>query len=154
PRRPAATRMGVELHVHPFHVDGWSRGRGGALARRVEGIGETLADLPLQIAAQCYLLLTCFHAGDYRGTEHHCRPLIQVLTGERVRERVGLAVFPAVISQAVLARVLAERGVFDEGDTHGQEAIRVAEALDHPFGLIWACLSLAYLNSVRGELST
>jgi len=125
----------------------------GALARRVEGIGETLADLPLRIAAQYYLLLTCFNAGDYRGTEDHCRRLIQLLTGERFRERFGLAVFPAVISRAVLARVLAERGVFDEGDTHGQEAVRVAEALDHPFGLIWACLSLAYLNSVRGELS-
>jgi len=123
------------------------------LARRVEGIGETLADLPLQIAAQYYLLLACFNAGDYRGTEDHCRRLIQLLTGERFRERFGLAVFPAVISRAVLARVLAERGMFDEGDSDGQQAIRLAEALDHPFGLIWACLSLAYLNSVRGELS-
>jgi len=46
-----------------------------------------------------------------------------------------------------------DRGVFDEGDAHGHEAIRIAEALDHPYSLIWACLGLAYLNSVRGELS-
>ena len=126
----------------------------GTFARRVEAIGETLADLPLQVAAQYYLLLSCFNAGDYRGTEHHCRRLTQQLPGERVRERFGLAVFPAVLARAVLARALAERGVFDEGHTHGQEAIRIAEALDHPFGLIWAFVSLAYLNSVRGELSS
>jgi tetratricopeptide (TPR) repeat protein len=29
----------------------------------------------------------------------------------------------------------------------------MAEALDHPFSLVWACLGLAYLNSVRGDLS-
>jgi tetratricopeptide (TPR) repeat protein len=56
------------------------------------------------------------------------------------------------MSRTYLARALAERGVFDEGDGHGQEAVRIAEALDHPFSLVWACLGLAYLNSARGEL--
>ena len=57
------------------------------------------------------------------------------------------------MSRAILARALAERGVFDEGDAHGHEAIRIAEALDHPFSVVVACLDLAYLKSVRGELS-
>jgi len=52
-----------------------------------------------------------------------------------------------------LARALAERGVFDEGDAQGQEAIRIAEGLDHPFSVVVGCLELAYLKSVRGELS-
>jgi tetratricopeptide (TPR) repeat protein len=33
------------------------------------------------------------------------------------------------------------------------EAIRIAEALDHPYSIIFACLWLAYLNGVKGELS-
>jgi|SoiMetStandDraft_2_1073263.scaffolds.fasta_scaffold92698_2 tetratricopeptide (TPR) repeat protein len=78
---------------------------------------------------------------------------MQGLQGERTRERFGLAVFPAMLSRAHLARTLAERGVFDEGDAHGQEAIRIAEALDHPLSIIFACLWLAYVESVRGELS-
>jgi tetratricopeptide (TPR) repeat protein len=41
----------------------------------------------------------------------------------------------------------------DEGDAHGQDAIRIAEALDHPFSVVVGCLDLAYLKSVRGELS-
>jgi tetratricopeptide (TPR) repeat protein len=36
---------------------------------------------------------------------------------------------------------------------HGQEAIRIAEALDQPFSIVVGCLDLAYLKSVRGEFS-
>src|SRR5437867_6006089 len=72
---------------------------------------------------------------------------------QRTRERCVLATFPAVYSRADQSRVLAERGIFDEGDTHGQEAIRIAEALDHPFSVVVGCLDLAYLKSVRGERS-
>ncbi len=122
-------------------------------AQRVEAIGETLGDVPLQVAAQYYLGLACYVSGDYRGTEHVYLRLAQLVQGDRARERFGLAVFPAVQSRAYLARTLAERGVFDAGDAHGQEAIRIAEALDHPVSIVWACLGLAYLNSVRGELS-
>jgi tetratricopeptide (TPR) repeat protein len=76
-----------------------------------------------------------------------------VLQGERTREQYGVAVFPAVLCRAVLARALAERGVFDEGDAVGHEAIHIAEALDHPYSIVWACLGLAYLNNLRGDLS-
>ena len=122
-------------------------------AQRVEAIGETLGDVSLQVVAQYYLLLACHASGDYRATEHGCRRLMQFLQGDQTRKRFGLASFPAVLSRAYLARTLAERGVFDEGDAHGQEAIQIAEALNHPFSLINAlCLGLAYVNSVRGEL--
>jgi tetratricopeptide (TPR) repeat protein len=123
------------------------------LAQRVETIGERLGDVPLQIAAQFYLAAASHLSGDYRGTERVCRRLMQSLHGQPTRERFGLLTSPAVWSRAQLARALAERGVFDEGDAHGQEAIRIAEALDHPFSVVVGCLDLAYLKSVRGELS-
>jgi len=123
------------------------------LAQRVETIAERLGDVPLQIAAQYYLAAASHLSGDYRGTEHVCRKLMQSLHDQRTRERFGLVVSPAVWSHAQLARALAERGVFDEGDAHGQEAIRIAEALDHPFSVLVGCLELAYLKNVRGELS-
>ena len=31
--------------------------------------------------------------------------------------------------------------MFEEGDAHGHEAMRIAEALDHPFSLLWATWS-------------
>jgi len=122
-------------------------------AQRVGAIGERLGDVPLQVAAHYYLVLASYVSGDYRETEHLCRKLMQLLQGERTREQYGVAVFPAVLSRAYLAFALAERGVFDEGDAVGHEAIRMAEALDHPYSIIWACLGLAYLHNLRGDLS-
>jgi len=87
------------------------------LAQRVEAIAERLGDVPLQIAAQYYLAAASYLSGDYRATEHVCQNLMQSLHDQRTREGFGLATFPAVYSRAVLARVLAERGVFDEADT-------------------------------------
>jgi class 3 adenylate cyclase/tetratricopeptide (TPR) repeat protein len=122
-------------------------------AQRVEAIAERLGDVPLQITAQYYLSAAPYLSGDYRGTEHVCRKLMQSLHGQPTHERFGLVVSPAVWSRAQLARALAERGVFDEGDAHGQEAIRIAEALDHPYSVFVGCLGLAYLKSISGELN-
>jgi len=46
---------------------------------------------------------------------------------------------------------LAERGAFDEGIAHGQEGIRIAEAVDHPYSLASVCLNLAYLYRIKGD---
>jgi tetratricopeptide (TPR) repeat protein len=124
-----------------------------AFAQRVEAIGQTLGDESLQVAAQYYRLIACHLAGDYRGTEQGCRHLMDSLRGDRTHERFGLAILPAVACRAYLARALAERGLFEEGDAHGHEAIRIAQALDHPLSVVWACLGQAYLDSNRGELS-
>ncbi len=122
-----------------------------AFALQVEASGASLGDVPLQVAGRYYQVWLGALSGDYRGTERLCRTLLDSLTGDLSRERFGLVAYPAVVSRAFLARALAELGVFDEGRDHGGEAIRVAEALDHPFSLIWACLNLGRLESLRGE---
>ena len=148
-------RLGwVSTYMASHHViTGGDAAQLRTIAQRVEAVGETLGDVPLQVVAQYYLVLACYISGDYHGTEDLCRKLMQLLQGERTHEQYGVAVFPAVLCRAVLARALAERGGFDEGDAHGREAIRIAEALDHPYSIIWACLGLASLNNLRGDLS-
>jgi tetratricopeptide (TPR) repeat protein len=123
------------------------------LPRRVETIADRLGDVPLQIAAQYYLVAGSHLSGDYRATEDVFGRLMQSLDDQRTRQRFRLAVFPAVMARATFTRALAERGVFDEGDAHGQDAIRIAEALDHPFSVVVGCFDLAYLKSVRGQFS-
>jgi len=122
-----------------------------AFAQQVEAIGASLSDVPLQVAGRYYHVWLGALSGDYRGTERLCRTLMDSLPGDLSRERFGLVAYPAVVSRAFLARALAELGVFDEGRDHGQEAVRLAEALDHPFSLIWACLNLGHLEGLRGE---
>jgi class 3 adenylate cyclase/tetratricopeptide (TPR) repeat protein len=122
-----------------------------AFAEEVEAIGASLHDVPLQVAGLYYRVWLGALSGDYRETERLCRTLIDALPGDLSRKRLGLVAYPAVVARAFLARALGELGVFDEGRNHGQEAVRLAEALDHPFSLIWACLNLGRLEGLRGE---
>ncbi len=122
-----------------------------AFAEQVEAIGASLSDFPLQVAGRYYHVWLGALSGDYRETERLCRTLMDSLPGDLSRERFGLVAYPAVVSRAFLARALAELGVFDEGRGPGHEAVRLAEALDHPFSLIWACLNLGHLEGLRGE---
>jgi tetratricopeptide (TPR) repeat protein len=121
-------------------------------AQRAEAIGEALGDVPLQLAARYYRLHFDYLSGDYRGTDGTGRSLMELLQGDPARERIGLPQSPAVVARTFLARALAERGAFDEGEAHGREALRLAEAPEHPRSLIEALLGLAYLHAVRRQL--
>jgi tetratricopeptide (TPR) repeat protein len=120
--------------------------------QRAEAIGEALGNVPLQVAARHYRLHIDYMSGGYRGTEGTCRNLMEFLQDDRGRERFALPQSPAVLAHTFLARALAGRGVFDEGEAHGREAIRMAEAPNHPASLVEALLGLAYLHDVRGQL--
>jgi tetratricopeptide (TPR) repeat protein len=70
-----------------------------------------------------------------------------------IRERFGMIGLPAVASRAWLSRCLAELGAFPEASTHGEEAVRIAEAVDHPNSLIVAYLGVGFLSLRQRNLS-
>jgi predicted ATPase len=108
-------------------------------------------DLGLLVATNLYFGLACDTYGDYRQAAQLYHELAEALQGERTRQRFGQVGFPAVLARAFLAMTLAELGDFDEGVPVGEEAIRLAEAVDHPYSLGMACWDLAYLHGLRGE---
>ena len=59
---------------------------------------------------------------------------------------------PAVMSRTWLVSCLADLGEFDEGTARGDEAIRLAEAADHPFSLTQAHYALGTLFLCQGDL--
>jgi tetratricopeptide (TPR) repeat protein len=97
--------------------------------------------------------MACLWTGDYRRAEDLLLQVLPWLEGVPSRERFGLVGFPATTVRFYLAWVFAERGKFKEGIAHGQEGIRLAEALDHPYSLAFACWIFAYLQIIRGEFS-
>jgi Flp pilus assembly protein TadD len=62
-----------------------------------------------------------------------------------------MALFPAVYSRTVLTWSLAELGHFAEAADVGREAIRIAETVDHPYTLAFACLGLGTVHLRRGD---
>jgi tetratricopeptide (TPR) repeat protein len=124
-----------------------------AFGQASQAIAESLGDVPLQVTGNLYFGVACLGTGDYRQAEDLLLKVLQLLEGVPSRERFGLAGFPAVMARCHLTWVFADRGKFKEGIAHGQEGLRLAEALDHPYSLAYACWILAYLQITRGELS-
>ena len=120
--------------------------------QRAQGLAESLQDVPLQVTGNLYFGVSCVRAGDFRRAEDLFRRVLALLEGDRVRDRFGLAGFPAVLANGYLTRGAADRGEFSEGLEHGREGLRLAEALDHPYSLAFACWSVAYLHTNKGDL--
>ena len=65
--------------------------------------------------------------------------------------RFGMTGLPSVFSGTILVSCLAECGEFAEGMTHGEDAMRIAEAVDEPFSLVRAYNALGHLAFQRGD---
>jgi len=57
------------------------------------------------------------------------------------------------MSRGFWAWALAERGEFQQGLIRAEQGVRVAEALDHPYSLTFACKTVGHLHGARGEVS-
>jgi class 3 adenylate cyclase/tetratricopeptide (TPR) repeat protein len=116
-------------------------------------VAATLGDFALQVLAQHYLGVAYHTLGDHCQALGLLRGNVESLAGDLLRERFGLAGPPAVLSRAWLVRCLAELGVFPEGIAHAEEAIRIAEVVDHPNSLVHAYLGVGFLALRTRDLS-
>ena len=120
-------------------------------AQRALAFAEIIGELSVQVVANNCLGDTYFSLGDYpRSMEFHGRNA-KLLQGDLIRERFDLAGLPAVFSRTWLAWSLAELGRFSEGIAWGEEATRIAEAIDHPYSRIFADFGLGGLYLRKGN---
>ena len=120
-------------------------------AQSAQAIAETLGEVPLEVGGNYYVGLVGLTSGDYPQAEASLRRVVQLLEGDRGHDRCGLTGFPAAMARGYLALALAERGAFEEGLVHGEEGVRLAEVIDHPFSWVIASWGPAYLYRIRGE---
>jgi tetratricopeptide (TPR) repeat protein len=76
----------------------------------------------------------------------------RVSQGRVHRERFGEVTLPSVSSRLFLADLLADLGEFAEGIARGEEGVRIAETVGHPFSLIGALRALGRLYLRKGDL--
>jgi hypothetical protein len=79
--------------------------------------------------------------GDYGQAMALLRHNVAFLQGERLHESFGMGGILSVASRSVLVRCLTELGLFAEAIALGEEAVRIAEAVNHPDMLANACRS-------------
>ena len=135
-----------------LHLLGDTAG-GLASAQRALAIATALGDVGLQVAANGYLgQIYLWPLADYRRAAGVFRRQIEALHDAPLGERLGGAMVSSVHARALLAWCLAELGAFAEGRAHGEDALRLAEAVDHPYSLAWACVAVGHLSLRQGAL--
>jgi tetratricopeptide (TPR) repeat protein len=148
PRRMAWVQSYLTEHF-------WMQGRyadAAAAGERAIAIAQQLSDLPLQVVTNLPLGLAYHTRGDYRRAMDYFGWNATHLKGDHARERFGMFVLPSAFSLSFIAWSLAELGDFAEGAAVGEEALRIAEAAEHPFSVGYAHLGLGVLFLRQGDL--
>ena len=124
--------------------------------QRAVGLLMSAGDVSLQVLAQFCLGEVYVSRGDYRQAIDALQRNVEVLDTGIVRERFGgFAVGPglqSVASRFWLAYALAEVGAYTEGMARGEEAVRLAEADEHPFSLALAYRGIGHVYLRKGDI--
>jgi tetratricopeptide (TPR) repeat protein len=120
---------------------------------RALSTSRDLGDFPLQVQISNRLGRAYLYLGNYRRAIDFCSWTIASLRGELLYERFGMANFQSVASRAHFSRCAAELGEFNKGIGPGEEAVRIAEEVNHPQSMAIACEGIGHLYLMKGELS-
>jgi tetratricopeptide (TPR) repeat protein len=133
----------------------WGTGdpqRAVEVGQRALALAGTLEDAALQVVMHLFLGRAYYALGDYPQAIYLLRQNVVILDGALLREFFSLPALPSVMSHGWLARCLAELGAFTEGLAHGEEGLRIAEAVDHPNSLAQACYIIGHVYLHKGDL--
>jgi tetratricopeptide (TPR) repeat protein len=119
--------------------------------QRALAFATTLGDVGLQVSANFYVGVVYYDLGDYRRAVDCFEWNVASLEGDLIQERFGMTGLPSVLSRVYLSRSLAELGGFAEGIARGEEGIRIAETIDHPFNLIIAYVGIGHVYLTQGD---
>jgi class 3 adenylate cyclase/tetratricopeptide (TPR) repeat protein len=119
--------------------------------QRALALATAHGDVGLQVMANFYMGTVSYDLGDYRRATDFFRWNVASLEGSLTRERFGMTGLPSVLSRVYLSWSLAELGAFAEASTKGGEGVRIAEAADQPFSLIWAYVGIGHLHLCKGD---
>ena len=116
-------------------------------------LAEGLSDFGTQIVANLYLGIIYYTLGDQHRAMEVLRKAVTSLEGDLTHEHFGMMGFPSVLSCTWLAWCLAEVGAFSEAIACGEEGLRIAEAVDHPFSMVNAYSGIGAVYLRQGALS-
>jgi class 3 adenylate cyclase/tetratricopeptide (TPR) repeat protein len=119
---------------------------------RALAIATALDDAGIAAVTNAHLALAHFMAGQYeRAVGAGLR--VTALRGPLERERFGMVMPVAVYGRGIATWALAELGDFAAGEKTAREALAIADAVEHPHGVIFACIALGTVHLRQGQLA-
>jgi tetratricopeptide (TPR) repeat protein len=127
--------------------------RGLASGQRALAIATALGEAGLRVAADGIVgELYLWGLSDYRCAAERFRRNVETAPGGSRKEPFAVAAVPSVANRANLAWCLAELGMFAEGRVHGEDALQLAELVDHRYSLARACAAVGHAFLCQGDL--
>jgi class 3 adenylate cyclase/tetratricopeptide (TPR) repeat protein len=121
--------------------------------RRALVIGESQADVALQVVANGYLGLVYMARGEYREAVRHCEAAIALIPEGMGQERFGVGAIPGSWVRDTLARALGALGRFAEAFGRLREAMQIAEEAGHVWSLLYPLVGLGTLKFDQGDFA-
>jgi tetratricopeptide (TPR) repeat protein len=126
-------------------------GRALEAGRRALALAEDLGDFALQVETNLRVGQVYHAQGNYRRAMEFSGKNVESLKGDLLEERFGMPGLPSVTSRCVLIWCLVELGEFGEGVAHGEDAVCIAERIDHLYSLVVAHFGLGFARLQKGE---
>ncbi len=120
---------------------------------RALAIGESTADIPLQVVANGYLGAAYRARGEYREAVRHCEAALALIPEGLAQERFGQAVIQATFVRYHLAIALGALGRSTEAFGRLREAMRIAEEAGHVYSLLFPLFGLGTLTLDQGDFA-
>jgi tetratricopeptide (TPR) repeat protein len=120
---------------------------------RALAIGESQADVAIQVVANGYLGRAYVARGECREGVRHCEAALALIPEGLARERFGQATIQGSYVRNMLARALGALGRFAEAFGHLREAIHIAEEAGHVYTLVFPLLGLGTLKLDQGDFA-
>jgi DNA-binding SARP family transcriptional activator len=121
---------------------------------RAVAMSESAGDTAILVATTLNLGLIYNTVGDYRRAAALLSRAAELTAGEMRRERLGRTLYPAVNARAELARARADLGQFDAATAAIEEAIGIAESLQHSTTLLVARFDHGHVLLCRGAFGS
>src|SRR5262249_12265175 len=142
--------MNALLALFYWHTGDYSRAVESG--QRALAVATALGDSALQVRARMYLGQTHWQRGDYRRAVTLLAQNAVPGTADVLQQSGGFHYLPSAVSLAWIAASYAELGEFVEGIAAGQEALRMAEAVDSPFTVVVDCRLRGQIYLSKGDL--
>jgi class 3 adenylate cyclase/tetratricopeptide (TPR) repeat protein len=131
----------------------------GEHARAIEAaeaacaVAETVDELGIRIAANYFLAQALWFKGDPRRAADRLRAVIALANEAPLGERFGIAGPPTVLARLFLSAMLADLGEFATALTEGEEGLRIAQSVGHPYSEMYARWGLGYAYLRHGDFA-
>jgi tetratricopeptide (TPR) repeat protein len=122
------------------------------ISQRALAIAETLGNFGLRVRATYYLGGAYHTLGDYPRAVEYLRQSVALVEKEPFWKAPGSSSLNSINARLYLSWSLAEVGVFAEGSTWAEEALRIAEAAESTVSRVMAYLAMGLVALRHGGL--